>query len=153
MLIVARVTLVAKLETLLAFKTMLSVFDVNNTIYNTSGGTGIKIQLYGYPNRINNSVNIIGNRIIPAGGTSMYGIEISFDNSNDSIDKVMIANNTFETDLSSIYIHVDAGKVNNVINKLIFEGNHFIVTGDDPVVQMTATGEITYDKVMFNGVS
>jgi hypothetical protein len=124
---------------------------INNTIYNTAGGNGITVQIYGYPNRINKFLNVVGNRIIPAGGTNMFGLEISFDNSNDNVEKVTIADNIFETDESSVYIHADAETTGNVIGTLVFDNNHFIVTGNNPVFHLAASGEISYTNVVING--
>lgn len=124
---------------------------INNTIYNTVNGTGIEIQVYGYPNRTNQFLNITGNRIIPAGGSSMFGLKISFTNSNDTIDKVTIANNIFETGESSVYISAAADKTGNSIGTLLFDGNHFIVTGNNPVFQFDTFGELTYENIIVNG--
>lgn len=107
----------------------------NNILYNTifvtkGGGAGIGVTLYGYTDRPNEYLNIIGNKVIMAGGATEYGLEVKFWANNDVIKRLNIKDNILTVDNHVIFFHLDEGdETGNHVEQLIIEGNILETTG------------------------
>jgi hypothetical protein len=127
---------------------------LNNTIYVTKGGgAAIGVCLYGYTGRVNEFLNISGNKVIMSGGTNEYGIEVKFWQDNDHIGRMVVTNNQIAVDNHCVFFHLDHGdETGNHVGTLIFDNNILETTGTNKAV-IYLNEPVQYDKVIVSGGS